>query len=172
MRNEDHERLLADHRRIRATGNALAAAASEPPPINHERLAEIRWAFARELLQHMSMDERLVHGPMAASSSPQIRACEARFRAEGEAFAADFQSHVAKWPTERVGRDWPTYGAAVRSMIKRLHRRLDDEERDFYPLALALGGERASVPKRNWAGKAWKLREQVLPASGIATQVR
>lgn len=170
MKNEDLERLLADHRRIRAAGDALATAASAAPPVAHERLAEVRWAFARELLQHMSADERIVHGPIAASSSPHARACEARFRAEGEAFAADFQSHVAKWPTERVGSDWPAYGASVRGMIERLHRRLDDEEREFYPLALVLAGEPVSVPKRNWAGKAWEVREHVLSTRSVDTR--
>jgi Hemerythrin HHE cation binding domain len=154
-------RLVEDHRRIRAAGDALAAAVSATKPIDNARLAELRWSFARELLQHMSADEKLVHGPMAAHPDPSVRACEAAFREHGEAFAADFQAHVGRWPTDQVSARWMTYSRSVQDLIKRLHERLDMEEKDFYPLAAAIGGDPISNPKRNWAGKAWTVRSQV-----------
>lgn len=65
-------RLIEDHTRIRAAGDALATAVDCTTPLPEDHLQELRWALARESLQHLGLDERYVHIPLEQNADPTV----------------------------------------------------------------------------------------------------
>lgn len=155
------DKLLEDHARLRRHAHTLLAAVADPGVRHEAVLEQLRWTLARESLQHLAADERMVLVPIERDGTPDARKVAAHFRADLEQFNATFRQHMEYWTGSRVRRVPQRYAAAVSELVARLEHRLDREERELYPLAAKLEQSIASAPSRNWAGDAWSIRGSI-----------
>lgn len=129
------DRLRKDHRRIALLADWLEAMmydATTPPT----GLDEMRHGLAREVLQHIAAEERMIFRPLR-QAAPVWLESECPPHQGGDVFARFIEDHIAHWDSRRVAVDWRGYRIAARAMIAELRTRMLHEEARIYPQALA-----------------------------------
>jgi hypothetical protein len=125
--------LLDGHRTLRSLAGKIEAILDGPAPKDQIKLGQLRWAFTREIMKHLTLEERHVYDLLIANPSPAVRATAASFKDSLGALYADYQKHMQRWQSPTAA-DWPVYSAATRSLIARLRKRMNDEEQQLYSL--------------------------------------
>jgi iron-sulfur cluster repair protein YtfE (RIC family) len=113
---------MEDHRRIEGLIDRIEEALDEGCPADLAELSRLRWTLARELFQHLALEERVL------AVKPSLGR-----RAVGRVQSL-IHEHHACWTGERIIADWPEYRVAARRLLNAVRARIQHEERDIYPL--------------------------------------
>ncbi len=154
------DQFFAEHRRLRACAEEMAAIARQPDPPDIDRLNDTRWRFCRALLRTLTLKDRMIYPRLRLHAAPDARAAAERFCHSTTADYEKFASHTRRFPPDVVLSDWRSYAVAVRLRIAEVIDRLDHEERELFPW-LEDTPRLASVPfsqGTNWAADAWRIR--------------
>ncbi len=171
------ERLFLDQKSLQSAIEALHAICTSPEPPLRESLAQIRWTFARTLMRHLQLKDRVVYARLRNHPDPLVQATGERFRREAFELYARFEQHSERWTADAVAADWQTYRAMAAQMIRMLNDRVAREEAELLPhldSAPDLPVLRTEQD-HNWAAAGWKMRawfgvdrEEEIPPAAIS----
>src|SRR5262245_2623804 len=124
--------LLREHDNLRLLADELEGLVKLPAMPSYAKLADCRWRFTRDILQHLSHDERQVFSPLLSEQSSNDTA--RKLKEELLDLYDAFQFHVDRWNSHAISRDWPGYGLDVIALLSALRKRMHREEALLYPL--------------------------------------
>lgn len=121
--------LSKEHEELEALATKLMAEVDAEAPSH--ALSALRWRLTHVLMIHLAKEDKVLYPQLL--TLPQTRTVANRFAQEMGDLAKSYQEYTAGWPIERVEADWAGFGAATRTMMTALRRRILREERDLYP---------------------------------------
>lgn len=155
------QRLARDHREMEdhAEGvfRLLDATAPDLPG-----LSRARWAIARVILQHMTLQDRHLYARLAADPRPEVAALGRRYQADFSDQLVRYSHHARHWTTPRVRDDWNVYRVRAAEQLHMMACGIFSVERELFPLVReGLDIERANAPCRSWARDAFAIKDSV-----------
>ena len=110
-------------------GNLIVA--DKPQPA----ISALRWRLCRELLAHLTTEDKMLYPALIASSNPQAVLTADQFSNEMGGLAAAFKLYIEDWTWDRIANDWPGFCAATQKILTALGNRIRRENEILYPLA-------------------------------------
>lgn len=104
-----------------------------------QRLGTLRWQFARELMSHLAVEDRIFYPSMQRQAHEGLRSTAARLQIEMAPLAERFSAYLAHWSDERITDDWPSFCRESRDMLNAILSRMEKEERLLMPLLTEAG---------------------------------
>ncbi|MDY0749060.1 hemerythrin domain-containing protein [Paucibacter sp. R3-3] len=93
-------------------------------------------AISSTIKLHLAIEDQVLYPALKRSSSVQVAQTATRFQQEMGPIAADFATFARRWNTEqRVSADVITMRMEAVAILDRIHRRMQQENRELYPLA-------------------------------------
>src|SRR3546814_10948858 len=71
-----------------------------------QRLGPLRWQFARLLMAHLALEDRIFYPNMQRQQHDKLRGTAARIEREMAPLASDFAASLARWSDVRIEREW------------------------------------------------------------------
>ncbi|WP_022681446.1 hemerythrin domain-containing protein [Sphingobium bisphenolivorans] len=131
------DELRQQHDTIEALARRFQqAVADEGSP---QRLGTLRWQFARELMAHLAVEDRLFYPNIQRQSHEALRTMAARLQIEMAPLADRFSAYLAHWSDERIAENWPAFCRETRNMLSAILARVEKEERLLMPLLQEAG---------------------------------
>ncbi|MAW99356.1 MAG: hypothetical protein CMN72_06815 [Sphingomonas sp.] len=152
---------MADQESLGDALRALCAICARCEPPERAALSEIRWRFARGLMRHLPLKDRIVYSRLRLHPDPAVVAVAERYSAEAHQMYEAFLAYSERWTPEAVEADWAGYCAHMRLMTHGLEERVAREKAELLPhlaTAPAVPAERRDGD-RNWAADGWRMRE-------------
>ena len=143
----DLGQLQSQHQRIEALADQfLRAIANDNSP---QPLGMLRWQFARELMGHLALEDRIFYPAMRRQGPGLLRDTAARLQVEMAPLADAFSAYMSGWSDERIAREWATFCRESRQIIKTVLNRVQKEERLLMPLLADAGLEPPQISRAN-----------------------
>lgn len=139
--------LRAEHASLirLATEMSGLMAADNPQPA---AISSLRWRLCRELLAHLTTEDKFLYPALMASSNPQAVRTAGQFSNEMGGLAAAFKLYIEDWTWDRIANDWSGFCAATQVILTALGNRIRRENEILYPLAEQTGqADKASAKK-------------------------
>jgi iron-sulfur cluster repair protein YtfE (RIC family) len=133
--------LRSQHQELSQTVSELSSAITSDRAA--QNVAPLRWKMARQLIGHLALEDKIFYPTVQRLADKHIRDTARRLEEEMGPLADAFSAYMARWTDERIAREWLSFCAETREILKALTRRIDTEERLLYPLV-----ERASRANR------------------------
>lgn len=114
-------RLLEDHRRIGLIVDHIDSVLNTNCPVDISQLAQLRWTLARELLQHIAIEDRFLAGSPRSGGMVLSRV---------QRLLCD---HHARWTGDRIVSGWAEYRIAASGLLAAVRARINHEEMDIFP---------------------------------------
>ena len=136
--SESGNLFVKQHQGLMGMGAEIIQAVNRP--VNDDAVRNVRKLAARfkgALLVHQRMENDALYPRLLDHADPVV-ATEARvlFEELGDIYDA-FVAFEARWgSSEAVAQDTPGYYAALKSLLKKLFRRMQREDNQLYPLAV------------------------------------
>lgn len=85
---------------------------------------------------HLAIEDQVLYPALKRSVSTQVARTATRFQNEMGPLAADFSAFARRWNTEaRIRTEPVTMRSEAMAILDRIHRRMQQENRELYPLA-------------------------------------
>jgi iron-sulfur cluster repair protein YtfE (RIC family) len=139
----DLDLLQRQHDEIEALAERFQQAISDDA--TPQRLGTLRWQFARHLMAHLALEDRIFYPGMQRQSHGELRAMASRLQIEMAPLAADFAAYMSRWSDDRIEREWPAFCRESRAMIGAILHRMQKEERLLMPLIRDAGMEATQI---------------------------
>lgn len=104
-----------------------------------QRLGPLRWQFARLLMAHLALEDRIFYPNMQRQPHEKLRGTAARLESEMAPMASDFAAYMARWSDDRIEREWAYFCRETREMLAGILNRLQKEEGLLMPLLFDAG---------------------------------
>ncbi|MCB4860882.1 hemerythrin domain-containing protein [Sphingobium sp. PNB] len=128
----DLDELQKQHDEIEAMAARFhQAIADESVP---QRLGPLRWQFARLLMAHLALEDRIFYPNMQRQPHEKLRGTAARLESEMAPIASDFAAYMARWSDDRIDREWADFCRETRAILASILNRLHKEEGLLMPL--------------------------------------
>lgn len=129
----DVNELRRQHQELTViAGQLLQAVADEATP---QSVGALRWRLARALMSHLALEDRIFYPAMLRISDDRARATAMQLQAELGMLAHSFSAYMHRWNDDQVVRNWAEFCTETRAMLGALKSRMEQEERQLYPLA-------------------------------------
>ena len=135
----DFDELQRQHVEIGALAVRFQAAIADDG--NPQRLGTLRWQFARLLMAHLALEDRIFYPNMQRQRHERLRTTAGRLENEMAPIANDFSAYMSRWSDDRIAREWPDFCRESRAMIKTVLNRIEKEQQ-LIPLLAETGLER------------------------------
>jgi len=99
-----------------------------------QRLGTLRWQFARLLMAHLALEDRIFYPNMQRQRHEKLRSTAARLESEMAPIAGDFAAYMARWSDDRIEREWTGFCRETREILASIMNRLHQEEGLLMPL--------------------------------------
>ncbi|WP_176591689.1 hemerythrin domain-containing protein [Sphingobium sp. EM0848] len=99
-----------------------------------QRLGTLRWQFARQLMAHLALEDRILYPNMQRHTHARLRDTAARLEIEMAPIAQRFSTYMSRWSDDRIAREWPDFCRESRDMLGLVLNRIEKEERLLMPL--------------------------------------
>lgn len=126
-------KLRDEHRVLESGLRRMLDIVANPSP-DPASIAAIRWRLAQTLFEHCAQEDRAIYERLAQSGDAAAIAACSDYRREHGAMGEAFGRYIADWPIERIRSDWGGFGAATRTIVRRVTDRIAVEEAQLYPL--------------------------------------
>jgi len=137
LRRQHRELTVIAHRLLQAVENSDV----------QQSVGAIRWQLARQLMSHLALEDRIFYPAMHRLADERARTTAMKLQAELGALAQDFSAYMHRWSDDRIAREWAAFCADTRDIIGKLQTRMDQEERQLYPLAETVGQDNMPLSK-------------------------
>ncbi|PJG47788.1 cation-binding protein [Sphingobium sp. LB126] len=104
-----------------------------------QRLGALRWQFARQLMAHLALEDRIFYPNMQRQPHDRLRDTAARLEMEMAPIAQSFSAYIARWSDDRIEREWGDFCRESREVLDRILHRMHKEERLLMPLLADAG---------------------------------
>jgi len=142
-RRMDLQLLQSQHDAVDALAERLLLAIADDS--NPQPLGTLRWQFARQLMAHLALEDRIFYPSMQRQTLSSLRDTAARLQVEMEPLAQSFSHYMARWSDARIAREWRDFCRETRNMIEAVTHRMRKEERLLMPLIAEAGLEPPQV---------------------------
>ena len=93
-------------------------------------------SFSSTIKLHLAVEDQVLYPALRRNESAQIAHLAQRYQHEMGPIATDFSSFARRWNTERRIRESPEgMRQEALTILDRIHRRIQQENRELYPLA-------------------------------------
>ncbi|WP_313809407.1 hemerythrin domain-containing protein, partial [Sphingobium sp.] len=106
---------------------------------NPQRLGTLRWQFARLLMAHLALEDRIFYPNMQRQAHARLRDTAARLEIEMAPIANDFSAYMSRWSDDRIEREWADFCRESREILNVILKRMHKEERLLMPLLADAG---------------------------------
>ncbi|ANI77307.1 hemerythrin domain-containing protein [Sphingobium sp. EP60837] len=135
----DLELLQSQHDAVDVLAERLLLAVTDES--NPQPLGTLRWQFARQLMAHLALEDKIFYPSMQRQAHSSLRDTAARLQVEMEPLALSFSHYMARWSDDRIAREWRDFCRETRHMIEAITHRMRKEERLLMPLIVEAGLE-------------------------------
>lgn len=97
-------------------------------------LVKFRTAFSKQLLAHLTREDWLLYPSLLQSSDRRISSTAQTFIDEMGGLLAEYKAWSARWPTERMIKEWSQFGTETTDLLTALARRIERENNELYPM--------------------------------------
>jgi hemerythrin-like domain-containing protein len=133
--SREMDRLRAEHAALMALARIILAMVGDPA----------RPALRDTLVRHLKCEDWALYPRLRASGDPELVRVTRAFELEMGDLADDFTAYDDKWTAARVAADWAGFRRETMTVLARLARRVEREDRELYPLADKLYSAAAPV---------------------------
>lgn len=128
----DLTELCRQHEELHVLAGQLSrAVANDRVP---QALGALRWQFARLLMAHLALEDRIFYPGIQRMPDEQLRTAAQRLQIEMGPLAGAFSAYMSRWSDDRIAREWAGFCQDTREIVKSLMTRIDREERTLIPL--------------------------------------
>lgn len=113
-------------------GQLLQAVGDEATP---KSVGALRWQLARTLMSHLALEDRIFYPAMLRLSDERARAAAMQLQAELGMLAHSFSAYMHRWNDDQIVRNWAEFCIETRAILGALKSRMEQEEKQLYPLA-------------------------------------
>lgn len=158
------DKLLHDHATMRAKAQALLALLDQDNMPDPGVLADTRWQLSSFIMQHLAYEDRHLYSKLLSDERPHVVATGKKFQAELSELFGKYTEHAQFWTPDRIAADWQGFRTAARQSIEGMHRRIDHEERELFPLVAdaSIDTTGSSAPTNNWARHAFAIKDAMV----------
>jgi hypothetical protein len=128
------DKLMDGHRKLMQLTAELEALIASPKHADAGELGKLRWAFTREVMEHLYIQERFVFDRLDRSGNLWVRQRAAEFKDSMGPLHADYLAHMRRWQGSVSAAEWQAYVRETRQLLLRFKLRMTDEEKRLYPL--------------------------------------
>jgi len=88
---------------------------------------------------HLSVENNVLYPALKSHAAGSIASMAKQYEQEMKTIVVDYEAFARKWNTEaNVARNPDGFRAEANRVLKRLHARIRQEDRDFYPAIEAI----------------------------------
>ncbi len=125
----DHVEIM----RLVAGLKQLVLAGVEKQP---DTIAQKVVAISSTIKLHLAIEDQVLYPALKRSSLPEVAKTALRFQQEMGPIAVDFSAFARRWNTgHKVVAEPGVMRLDAIAMVERIHRRMQQENRELYPLA-------------------------------------
>ncbi|WP_176596577.1 MULTISPECIES: hemerythrin domain-containing protein [Sphingobium] len=106
---------------------------------NPQRLGTLRWQFARLLMAHLALEDRIFYPNMQRQAHDLLRDTAGRLEIEMAPIAQAFSAYMSRWSDDRIEREWADFCYESREMLGAILNRMHKEEGLLMPLLADAG---------------------------------
>ncbi|MBB6251383.1 hemerythrin domain-containing protein [Nitrospirillum iridis] len=106
----------------------------EESPAPVQEIVEILIELSGKLNFHLSMEDKFVYPKAVTSANIDLQSTAKRMQAEMLGIADAFAQYVAVWNSNSISKDLSKFASETTSILTALKKRIELEEREFYPL--------------------------------------
>ena len=156
-----YDRLCRTVADMVAAAKRCGALLEHPTPPDMDELANVRWALARAILEHLSFKGKYIFDALEKDDDPRVRTKAKVLRESQQALHEGMHKQMTIWSRAAVEADWNGFRKAGLAQHKILADRIALEERELHPMVYRAESRTDASSSHNWARIAWEIRDSV-----------
>jgi hemerythrin-like domain-containing protein len=140
----DIAHLHDEHRELLDLLGQLSNAIARPEPPPQAQLFDLRMKICGTLIGHLKTEDWTIYPMLAAHPDAAVAAKARRFSDEMGGLASAFADYSRRWTTLTIESNWSGFRSETAEIIKALRQRIEREEAELYPLAMAAASAKAA----------------------------
>lgn len=139
----DIQKFRSEHASLAAMANEIGTLLVRDTPKAAE-VSALRWRLCRELLAHLSAEDKFLYPKLFASPDQATSATAHDFFDEMGHLSKTFTLYMESWAIERISREWNAFCLETSAILSALGARIHKENNTLYVLAERALTERAA----------------------------
>ncbi|KEQ51559.1 hemerythrin domain-containing protein [Sphingobium chlorophenolicum] len=133
----DLDELQRQHDELEALAARFGQAIADDG--NPQRLGTLRWQFARLLMAHLALEDRILYPNIQRQDHDLLRETARRLEIEMAPIARTFSAYMSRWSDDRIEREWADFCYESRQILDAVLKRIKKEEGLLMPLLTEAG---------------------------------
>jgi hypothetical protein len=154
------KKLYDSHRQLEASAERLSNLIDAPQP-DAEAVQAARWDIGKRILQHMALEDRHLFANLVRDKRPAVATLARKYQADFAGHVASYAEHAKRWTAERVVADWNGYRVMTREQLRLLRARINQVEKELFPLARGISLNAAHDPAISWTREAFAIKDSI-----------
>ena len=136
--------LHDEHRELLDLLGQLSTAIAQAEPAPQAQLFDLRMKICATLIAHLKVEDWAIYPMLVAHRDAAVAAKARRFSDEMGGLASAFAHYSQRWTTLTIETNWSGFRSESAEIIQALRQRIEREEAELYPLAMAAAPSKAA----------------------------